>query len=390
MRAAAKPSPDVVVVGGGLVGCSCAYWLAGRGMRVALLEREDVAAGASGACDGHLCCQSKAPGIHLQLAQRSLRLYDVLSDELGAEIGFRRCGSWLIAETPEEWRVLRSAAEGRRAAGLGISLHAGEEVWRDEPVLSRTLAGGSYCPTDAQIDPWGVTLELYRAARRVGAECDLGAEVREIRIDRGRATGVRTASGDVACGCVLVAAGAWSASLLASAGVALPLRPRRGEILVTESMPPLLSSIILHSPYVSTKFRQGDLRPATLVLEQSAAGNLLIGSTRSYAGLDVRNTPGGVIGEAAEAARLAPGLCHLNIVRCFAGLRPCSGDGLPLLGPVAEVEGLFVASGHEGDGIALAPVTGEIVAEGIAGSGPAAWPAALLPSRPRAAAGQAR
>ena len=388
MTATTRPSPDVVVIGGGLVGCSCAYWLAGRGVRVLLLEREDVAAGASGACDGHLCCQSKAPGIHLQLAQRSLRLYDALSDELGAEIGFRRCGSWLIAETADEWRTLRSAAEARRGAGLDISLHAGEEVWRDEPVLSRTLAGGSYCPTDAQIDPWRATLGFYRAACRAGVECDLGAEVREIRIDRGRTTGVRTACGDVACGSVLVAAGAWSAPLLASVGVALPLRPRRGEILVTEPMPPILSSIILHSPYVTAKFRQDEPRPATLVLEQSAAGNLLIGSTRSYAGLDVRNTPGGVAVEAAEAARLAPGLCRLDIVRCFAGLRPSSGDGLPLLGPVAEVEGLFVASGHEGDGIALAPVTGEIVAEAIAAGGPAAWPVELRLSRPLAA-GQA-
>lgn len=389
MKATTRPSPDVVVIGGGLIGCSCAYWLAGRGMRVLLLEREDVAAGASGACDGHLCCQSKAPGIHLQLAQRSLALYDVLSDEIGAEIGFRRCGSWLIAETVQEWHLLRSTAEARQAAGLEVSLHAGEQVCEDEPVLSKTLAGGSYCPTDAQIDPWRTTLGLYRAARRAGAECDLGAEVREIRIERGRATGVRTGFGDVACGCVLVTAGAWSASLLASAGVALPLRPRRGEILVTESMPPILSSIILHGPYLSTKLRQGGSRPAALVLEQSAAGSLLIGSTRSYAGFDVRNTPGGVVGEAAEVARLAPGLCHLAIVRCFAGLRPCSGDGLPLLGPVEEVEGLLVASGHEGDGIALAPVTGEIVAEGIAGGGPAAWPEALLPTRPRPAAGQA-
>ncbi len=374
------PLPDVLIVGGGLIGCSCAYSLARAGLRVLVLEREDLAAGASGACDGHLCCQSKSPGIHLELARRSLSLYDALADELGPEVGFRRCGSWLIAETEGEWAALRSAAEARRDAGLEVSLHDTGEVCRQEPALSDRIAGGSYCPTDGQVDPWQLTLGFHRAACRLGAAFRLDAEVREITVERGKTTGVRTSCSHIACGSVLVAAGAWSARLLGTVGVTLSLRPRRGEILVTEAMPPLLSSIVLHSPYLSAKFSRDNDRPATLVMEQSAAGNLLIGSTRSYAGLDVRNTPEGIGAVAAEAARLAPAVRALHVVRCFAGLRPCSGDGLPVIGPVPGMEGLFVATGHEGDGVALAPITGRIVADGISGE-PREWPSELLPGR---------
>jgi len=113
-------------------------------------------------------------------------------------------------------------------------------------------------------------------------------------------------------------------------------------------------------------------------MEQTAAGNLLIGSTRSYAGLDARNTANGISAVAAEAARLVPILGRLDVVRCFAGLRPCSGDGLPMVGPVPGTEALFVATGHEGDGVALAPVTAAIVADGILGRADG-WVSELLP-----------
>jgi sarcosine oxidase subunit beta len=220
----------------------------------------------------------------------------------------------------------------------------------------------------------------HRAARRLGASFRFGVEVREITVGHGRAAGVHAASGHIASGAVLVAAGAWSACLLAGLGVNLALRPRRGQILVTEIMPPLLSSIVLHSPYLTAKLNDSNDRPATLVMEQTAAGNLLVGSTRSYAGLDVRNTPEGIDAVAAQAARLAPAVTNLNIIRCFAGLRPCSGDGLPLVGPVPAVEGLFVATGHEGDGVALAPITGQIVARGMSDD-PQEWLSELLPGR---------
>jgi len=372
-------SPDVVVVGGGLVGCACAHSLAKRGLRVTLLERGDLADGASGACDGHVCCPSKAPGLHLELARRSLELYEVLSETLGEETGFRRCGSWLVAETEAEWAALRESAVARQAAGLSVYLQSGDDVRAAEPILGEALLGGSFCPIDGQTDPWRTTLAFAHAARRLGAQLELGVEVIGVVARRGRVHGLETPSGPVPCGRVLLAAGAWTAGLCEGVGVDLPLHPRRGEILVTEPMPPLLSSIVLHAPYVSAKLDHADEARATLVLEQTADGNVLVGSTRSFAGFDPRNTPEGIGAIASEAARLAPKLADLHVIRCFAGLRPCSGDGLPLLGPVPGVEGLFVATGHEGDGVALAPVTGELVADGLTVHG--GWLPELLPER---------
>jgi len=373
--------PGVVVVGGGLIGCAAAYSLAKRGLRVMVLEREDIASGASGACDGHVCCQSKAPGVHLDLAQRSVALYRTLSEELEEDTGFRQCGSWLIAETPEELEALATATQERQADGMEVGLHTGEEARAAEPILTKALAGGSFCPIDGQTDPWRKTLAFYRAARRLGAQFALGADVKRVLVDGDRVTGVETSTGRIQAGAVLLAAGAWTARLCEGIGVLLPVQPRRGEMLVTEPMPRMLSSVILHAPYVASKLDRNAERPATLVLEQIDEGNLLIGSTRSYTGLDVRNTPQGVAAIAREAYRLAPGLRDLSLIRCFSGLRPCSGDGLPLVGPVPGLEGLFVATGHEGDGVALAPVTGEIVGEGLCGQAES-WPPQLLPGRP--------
>ena len=370
--------PDVLIVGAGLIGCACAYSLAKRGLRVTVLEREDLASGASGACDGHVCCQSKAPGLHLDLARRSLCLYRTLSDDLDVETGFRECGSWMIAETAGEMDALTAATQERRASGLAVSLHPGAEIHAAEPILAESLAGGSFCPADGQTDPWRTTLAFHAAATPLGAEFRLGEAVLRLMVRGGRALGVETPTGRRQAGAVLLAAGAWTADLCAPLGIELPVRPRRGEILVTEPMPPMLSSIVLHAPYTAEKFDAEGERPATLVLEQLGDGNLMLGSTRAYSGLDIRNTPAGLASIAAEARRLAPGLAGLHIIRSFSGLRPASPDGLPLVGPFPGAEGLFVATGHEGDGVALAPVTGEIVAEGLTRGD---WVEGLLPER---------
>lgn len=260
----------------------------------------------------------------------SLARYETLGEELGEATGFRRCGSWLVAASEEEWEALGRSTEERRAAGLSVSRRGGEEVREAEPALGEAVVGGGFCETDGQIHPWRTALAFAHAAKRLGARLELGVEATGVEVQQGRAVGVATAAGVVEGGAMLLAAGAWTARLCEGLGVELGLRPRRGEILVTEPMPPLLSSVIVHAPYVSSKLGRHGEQAATMVLEQTEDGDLLMGSTRE-----------------------------------FAGLRPCSGDGLPLVGPVAEVEWLFVATGHEGDGVALAPVTGEIVAEGL-------------------------
>jgi sarcosine oxidase subunit beta len=199
--------------------------------------------------------------------------------------------------------------------------------------------------------------------------------------ERGRVRGVRTNGGTASAGSVLICAGAWTQALCETVGVRAPVRPRRGDLLVTEAMPPMVRSVLLHAPYVAGKRGNAGLRPATLVVEQIEEGNLLIGSTRVYAGFEVRVSAEGVAAISEEAQRLAPGLRRLHVIRAFGGLRPCSGDGLPLVGPVSRVEGLHVAAGHEGDGVALAPVTGQLVADGMLGG---AWLPALRVERPAA------
>jgi len=163
----------------------------------------------------------------------------------------------------------------------------------------------------------------------------------------------------------------WAPELLKPLGIDIPIVPRRGQILVTEPLPPMIRHVLLCACYLIAKYHPEELDPTDrhhrlgvgLAVEQTAHGGLLLGSTREFVGFDRRTTLAGIEAVAAHVKRLLPVLADVNIIRTFAGLRPKTPDGLPILGPVPELSGLIMAAGHEGDGIALAPVTGELVAE---------------------------
>ena len=209
-----------------------------------------------------------------------------------------------------------------------------------------------------------------RAARRLGAQIRSGVEATGLVIENGRVCGVQTKDGVLRSGNVVNAAGVWAPELVAPYGVSLPIRPRRGQILVTEPLPTMLRHVVLCACYLIAKYHPEELDPTDrqhrlgvgLAVEQTAHGGLLIGSTREFAGFDRSTTLAGIEAVARHARRILPALAGVNIIRTFAGLRPHTPDGLPILGPVAELPGLIMAAGHEGDGIALAPVTGKKVA----------------------------
>lgn len=362
---------DVLVIGGGVIGTAVAYYAAKAGRKVTLLERNDIAGGTSSACDGFIILQSKNPGPHLDLALQSAALYRGLAEELDYDLEYLPCGGMVVAETERQAELLHGLIEKQRKANLPVELLPIAEARRREPLLAEDLWGAAYCAADAQVNPIRVAQGFAQAARRLGAQLRTGVDVKGLLVHSGRVCGVETAAGDLKAEFVVNAAGVWAPALLAPLGIQLPIRPRRGQLLVTEPLPSLLRHVLLCACYLTAKYHPEELDPADrqhrlgvgLAVEQTAHGGLLIGSTREFAGFDRRTTLAGIEAVARHARRILPALAQVNIIRTFAGLRPYTPDGLPILGPLAELPGLIMAAGHEGDGIALAPVTGKKVAE---------------------------
>lgn len=226
----------VVVVGAGIVGAAVARELAGAGVTVTVLDRAASAGGTSAAGEGNLLVSDKGPGPELVLAQRSLTLWQSLRDELPdfPSVEYEAKGGLVVATTTAGAAGLRRFAESQRGAGV-----LAEEVDPHdlEPDLTRDYTAAFHYPQDAQVQPAIATEALLAAARRRGAEVRQGVEVLGPISLHGRLAGVRTSAGDLHADHVVVAAGPWSGEVSSRLGVMLPVRPRRGTILVTTRMP---------------------------------------------------------------------------------------------------------------------------------------------------------
>lgn len=361
MTACGSQRADVVIVGAGIIGCACAHYLSRRGLQVVILEREGVAAGASGACDGHLTIQTKQTGLHLELALESRELYDALPPDFAHRTRWRTCGSLLVAQSPTEVEALEALTADRQAAGVPVRMVTGSRARQLEPSLAPTVCAAAHCPTDAQANPWRITQWFADASCQAGAQIVTGQAVSGIEVAPGAVT-VVTAGGVWEARVAVVACGAWTPGLCAALDD-LPIRPRRGEVLVTERLPRLLNGLVISASYLARKHGAGSGNGAALAIEQTARGNVLVGGTREFVGYRTDASPQGLGELAAGVGRLLPPLEQANLIRVFAGLRPHVAGGLPIIGPLPDQPSVVVATGHEGDGIMLAPVTGRLVAQ---------------------------
>jgi sarcosine oxidase subunit beta len=358
---------DVVVIGGGVIGSSVAYHLSKQKMSVLLLEQNGLVSGTSGACDGLIYLQSKKPGPHLKLAMESRKRFDSLQDELGQDIEFRSHGGMIVAETQEELQAMRLFVEEQKETGLDVALLDAKQARELEPSLSEGILGCSYSPLDGQVNPIALALAFLRKAKENGAKIFPHTGVNGFGLESDRMVCVRTTEGTVKTKRVVNAAGVHAPEIGRMVGVEIPIRPRRGQIVVTEAYAPLLQRGLLSAKYIAAKYNPalaetGDLG---ISIEQTKSGGFLLGSTREFVGFDRRTTWSAMQRIAVQTSRILPALRDFRVIRTFAGLRPSTPDGLPILGPVPNVEGLFLAAGHEGDGIALSPITGQIIAEWI-------------------------
>lgn len=374
------PAPDFIVIGGGVFGCATAYELARRGARVTLVDKS-LPGRASSASAGGLWPLGEAVGLGCGVIyhnaqgdhesngagpemlpdafrafleasnDRFPQVADELLEQSGIDIEYRPGGGllFLIYDEAEEAfvdRVARALPEGR------LELLTAAEARRHEPALTTDLRGAALLPGEHQVNPMLLAEAYKKAAMRRGVEFLGDRQVTALRRQGDRVSGIETASGALSSGCVVNAAGAWAGKLAATAGLRLPVFPVRGQIVLTETLPPLLRCC---------------LSTSQAYLAQKHHGEVLIGSTTERTGFDVSVTTDAIAGLCRGAARAVPALKQAQIKRIWAGLRPGTPDELPILGPVDGVAGYVNAAGGFRTGVVATPLTGRVVAQSALG-----------------------
>jgi glycine/D-amino acid oxidase-like deaminating enzyme len=379
---------EVVVIGAGLVGAACAHALASAGRGVCVVDRAGPIAGTTAGGEGNILVSDKVPGPEARLALRSARLWQELADRAAGRFEFERKGGLVVAHDDEQLAALAALAQAQRDDGVDADFLDRPGLRAAEPHISPGLPGGVFYPQDGQVQPMLAASWLLAEASRLGARLAWGADVLAGEGD-GRITAVRTSRGRIAAGAVVNAAGPWSGLVAERLGGRLPIRPRRGHVLVTEPLPPLIRHKVYESDYVTTVMSDSDDVVCSAVVEGTRAGTVLIGSSREFAGFDRRPSLRIMAAMSARATAIFPFLTGVRVLRSYVGFRPASPDHLPLIGPDIAVSGLYHASGHEGAGIGLAPGTAELVTALLAGSTPPVDPAPFAPARLAAAQGLA-
>ncbi|MFG2288320.1 NAD(P)/FAD-dependent oxidoreductase [Streptomyces sp. NPDC048595] len=357
---------DVVVVGAGVVGAACAYYAARSGLSVAVVDRGPVAGGTTGAGEGNLLVSDKEPGPELDLALLSTRLWRELAAELPPEIEYETKGGLVVAADEPGLGPLRAFSAAQSDAGVHRTELPGDRLRDAEPHLAPGLAGGVLYPQDAQVQPALAAAHLLRAS---GARLHLGAEVTALLTSPGGALrGVRTPRGDLLAPAVVNAAGTWAGELAALAGVRVPVRPRRGYVLVTEPLPRVVRRKVYAADYVADVASGSAALQSSAVVEGTLAGPVLIGASRERVGFDRTLSVEVLRRLAAQATALFPVLAGVRVMRTYQGFRPYLPDHLPAIGPDPRAPGLLHACGHEGAGIGLAPATGRLIAAALTGT----------------------
>lgn len=362
---------DVIIVGGGIMGCSIAWQLGKRGKKVLILEKNDVASGSAGATDGVVGYHTKQPGPQLDLAVQSIQMFNDMQKELGNEIEFDfSAGGLQPAEDQLQYDLLNEIATRQRESGIDIHMISAEEACSLEPQLAENIAGALYCPTSGKINPLNLTMAYARAAKKEGAVIQTETNVTGFIIEDGQVKGVHTDKGDYYSDVIVNAAGSWAGKVGELAGLELPIKPRKGQLAVTEPVGFFMKATVQCARYNIIKFWPDRIKDervlrlgASLSIEQTENGGMIIGATREFAGYEKGNTFEAIDVMMKRAIRFFPGLENIDVIRFFSGFRPYTPDGLPLLGETAKLKGFYVAAGHEGDGIALSPITGKLLAE---------------------------
>lgn len=351
---------DALIVGAGVIGLACAWRAAQRGLDVLVLERDRPGAGASNVAAGMLAPVGEASWGEdrlLDLALASHRLWPQFATELasasGVDPGFLELGAVHMALDRDEAAELHRRFELMREHDLDARWLSPSECRALEPGLGTGGHGGVHAPHESAVDPRALIRALVTAIEGEGGRVER-AEAGEALLESGRLAGVRTADGaEHRARQTVLAAGSWSAAQWLPPQARPDVRPVKGQILT------------LKGP-ASERVCERIVVTERIYVVPRSDGRLVIGATVEEQGFDTRVTAGGVHELLREAYRALPQIAELELVETIAGLRPTTPDNVPLIGPGA-IDGLMLATGHFRNGILLAPLTGQRIAELLAG-----------------------
>ena len=345
---------DVVIVGAGVIGLAIAHELLSQGTRVTLVDQGEPGRGASWASAGVLAPQGALPWYrpYLDLCLASRDLFADWSahllEETGIDVEYRTDGGLQVAFDDEESEELVQRYRHQQELGLPVERLTAQEVRALEPMLSPETRSGLLFEGMHQVENRRLVQALVAAVKGRGGEFRIGNPVIDLINRRNRAAGVVLPGERIGAGRVVIAAGAWSGLLNWIPGQPPPVQPVRGQIVCVDGsgLTPLRRVIYGLGQYLVPR----------------RDGRVLLGATVEKAGFDATVTAGGLSAVMKEGLRMAPGLAGAPVVETWAGLRPMSKDGKPILGP-SNLERLVLATGHYRNGILLAPVTGRLIAD---------------------------
>ncbi|MBV1950311.1 glycine oxidase ThiO [Streptomyces sp. BV129] len=360
-------APDVLVVGGGIIGLVTAWRAAGRGLTAAVVDPEPgggaarVAAGMLAAVTELHHGEEGLLALNLASARRYPGFAAELAEATGHDLGYRRSGTLAVAFDTDDRAQLREVHELQLRCGLDSEWLSGRECRRLEPMLAPGVRGGLRADGDHQIDPRRLAAALLDACERAGVAFHRSWAAR-LDTAGDRATGITTADGTtLAAGQVVLAGGSLSGRLEGvPEALVPPVRPVKGQVLRL-TVPPR------YRPFLSRTVR-AVVRGGPVYLVPRENGELVIGATSEELGFDTTVTAGGVYELLRDAHELVPGITELPLTETLAGLRPGSPDNAPLLGP-SGLDGLLMATGHHRNGVLLTPVTGDVMADVLCGAG---------------------
>lgn len=347
---------DVIIVGGGIIGCAAAYYLTKKGCSVLVLEgSKDIGNGGSSRNGGGVRQSGRDPR-ELPLAMYGIKnLWPTLSEELEVDCEYHQDGNLRLGKTEKHLEILQGLTDRAKACGLDVRMIDGDEVRVINPYLSDEVIGASWCPTDGHANPLTTTLGYYKMARRLGARFITEEPVVALRKIKGHLRQVITKDNVYEGDTVILAAGLGSREIAATVGIDIPMQPAMLEALVTEAQPPMFDQML-------------GTAEADFYGHQTKHGSFVFGGTSGLEGFTKDNhTPVTSSISAPSTCRgiikYFPVLRDAKIVRTWAGWMDLCADKVPVISTVSEVPGLILACGFSGHGFGIAPAVGTVLSQ---------------------------